>query len=107
MIRTRLIPFAVLLPVLVAATGLAVAQDKGPVDSKPLPPLANPNDPKLAAKQLFGRALTAAKLPPHPVGFYAKGCMAGAEALPITGDTWQVMRLSRNRIGRFRIWSRW
>ena len=96
MIRTRMILLAA-LPALVAAIGIASAQDKGTVDAKPLPPLANPNDPKLAAKQLFGRALTAAKLPPHPVGFYAKGCMAGAEALPITGDTWQVMRLSRNR----------
>src|SRR5207253_1190793 len=30
-------------------------------------------------------------------GFYAHGCIAGAEGLPINGDTWQVMRLSRNR----------
>lgn len=85
------------LAFVVVADASAFAQDKGSVDPKPLPPLSNPNDPKLAAKELFGRALTAAKLPPHPVGFYAKGCMAGAEALPITGDTWQVMRLSRNR----------
>ena len=89
-----------LISLLVALTLISApsfAQDRGTVDSKPLPPLANPNDPKLPAKELFGRALTAAKLPPHPVGFYAKGCVAGAEALPITGDTWQVMRLSRNR----------
>src|SRR6202043_1811295 len=33
----------------------------------------------------------------HSIGFYAKGCLAGAEALPINGETWQVMRLSRNR----------
>jgi penicillin-insensitive murein DD-endopeptidase len=31
------------------------------------------------------------------IGFYAKGCLAGGAALPITGKTWQVMRLSRNR----------
>jgi penicillin-insensitive murein endopeptidase len=31
------------------------------------------------------------------IGFYAKGCLAGALALPINGSTWQVMRLSRNR----------
>jgi len=31
------------------------------------------------------------------VGFYAHGCIAGAQALPINGETWQVMRLSRNR----------
>ncbi len=31
------------------------------------------------------------------VGFYAHGCIAGAEGLPIDGDAWQVMRLSRHR----------
>jgi penicillin-insensitive murein endopeptidase len=36
-------------------------------------------------------------MPTRVLGFYAKGCIAGAEALPINGDTWQVMRLSRNR----------
>ena len=36
-------------------------------------------------------------MPTRVVGFYAKGCIAGAEALPINGETWQVMRLSRNR----------
>ena len=36
-------------------------------------------------------------MPTHVVGFYAKGCIAGAEGLPINGETWQVMRLSRNR----------
>ena len=72
--------FSILLIWLLAVTNTAsLAQDKGTVDAKPLPPLANPNDPKLPARELFGRALTAAKLPPHPVGFYAKGCVAGAE----------------------------
>src|ERR1700730_10405559 len=75
----------------------ALAQDKGSVDPKPLPPLANPNDPKLGAKELFGRKVLPAAMPTRVIGFYAKGCIAGAEALPITGDTWQVMRLSRNR----------
>lgn len=80
----------------VSAT-FALAQDKGSVNPKPLPPLANPNDPKLGAKELFGRKVLPAAMPTHVIGFYAKGCIAGAEALPITGDTWQVMRLSRNR----------
>jgi penicillin-insensitive murein endopeptidase len=31
------------------------------------------------------------------IGFYSKGCIAGAKQMPINGDTWQVMRLSRNR----------
>ena len=80
----------------VGATG-ARAQDKGSVDAKPLPPLANPNDPTLGAKELFGRTVLPAAMPTRVVGFYAKGCIAGAAALPINGETWQVMRLSRNR----------
>jgi len=81
-----------------ALTPLAThAQDKGSLHPKPLPPLANPNDPHLAAKQLFGREGTPAKLAPSSIGFYAKGCLAGAQALPIDGPDWQVMRLSRNR----------
>ncbi len=85
-----------LLSALVSADS-ALAQDKGSVNPKPLPPLANPNDPKLGAKELFGRKLLPAAGPTHVVGFYAKGCIAGAEGLPINGETWQVMRLSRNR----------
>src|SRR4030088_2942670 len=79
------------------ASAPALAQDKGSADPKPLPPLANPNDPKLGAKELFGRKVLPAAMPTRVVGFYAHGCIAGAEALPINGDTWQVMRLSRNR----------
>ncbi len=75
----------------------AQAQDKGSVNPKPLPPLANPNDPNLPAKELFGRKLLPAALPAKPIGFYAHGCIAGAVPLPINGPAWQVMRLSRNR----------
>lgn len=82
---------------LAAITGTAAAQTPGSLDPKPLPPLANPDDPQLAAKQLFGRKSLPAKLEPRAIGFYAKGCLAGAQALSIDGDNWQVMRLSRNR----------
>ena len=75
----------------------AAAQDRGTLDPRPLPPLANPADPHLAAKQLFGRATEPADLQARSIGFYARGCLAGAVALPINGPTWQVMRLSRNR----------
>jgi penicillin-insensitive murein DD-endopeptidase len=81
---------------IVSATA-ALAQDKGSVNPKPLPPLANPNDPKLGAKELFGRKIFPAAMPTRVIGFYSKGCISGAEALPINGETWQVMRLSRNR----------
>src|SRR4051794_30869331 len=90
-----------LLPALFALqlAAPALAQDKGTVDPKPLPALAHPADPKVAAKELFGRKLTpAAKLETRSIGFYAKGCIAGAKALPVNGQTWQVMRLSRNRM---------
>ena len=49
------------------------------------------------AKQLFGHKKGPAKLTPRAYGFYAKGCLAGGEDLPVTGSAWQVMRLSRNR----------
>ena len=49
------------------------------------------------AKVLFGKAEVPSPGKPQPIGSYAKGCMAGAEALPIDGPHWQVMRLSRNR----------
>ena len=91
-----IIPLLSLLLSAVTANG-ARAQDKGSVDAKPLPPLANPKDPKVGAKELFGRKILPAAMPTRVVGFYAKGCIAGAQALPINGDTWQVMRLSRNR----------
>ena len=79
------------------AAPAASAQDRGSVNPRPLPPLANPDDPKLPAKELFGRKATAAPLAARAVGFYTRGCVAGAKALPINGLTWQVMRLSRNR----------
>jgi penicillin-insensitive murein DD-endopeptidase len=75
----------------------ADAQDKGSLDPSPLPPLANPNDPGLAAKELFGRALSPADVRARSIGFYSRGCLAGAKALPVDGETWQVMRLSRDR----------
>jgi penicillin-insensitive murein endopeptidase len=97
MIPRLMLLLFLLLPSALAGSAAALAQDKGSVDPKPLPPVANPNDPKLGAKELFGRKLLPAAMPTRVIGFYAKGCIAGAEALPINGPTWQVMRLSRNR----------
>src|SRR5258708_11317881 len=75
----------------------ALAQEKASFNPEPLPPLANPNDPKNPAKELFGRKPTPANMQTRSIGFYARGCLAGGVALPINGKTWQVMRLSRNR----------
>ena len=90
-------PRWVWLLLLAAATSPSWAQDPGTLDPKPLPPLANPNDPKLPARELFGRKPDPVAMPSRSIGFYSKGCLAGAVALPINGETWQVMRLSRNR----------
>jgi len=73
------------------------ATPPGTLEKVTLPPLANPDAPNIPAKELFARKLTPFAGPARAIGGYAKGCMAGAEELPITGPTWQVMRLSRNR----------
>ncbi len=70
---------AATLALAIGGTGLARAQDATP------------------AKQLFGAVRLPTQSDPAPLGFYAKGCMAGAVALPTDGPTWQAMRLSRNR----------
>jgi penicillin-insensitive murein endopeptidase len=85
------------LAVLLLAASLAAAQDKGIVNPEPLPPLPHPDDPRTPAKELFGRKTAPSSLASHTIGFYSKGCLAGAKALPIDGETWQVMRVSRNR----------
>jgi penicillin-insensitive murein DD-endopeptidase len=86
-----------LCAVLFFAHGAANAQDKGTLDPKPLPPLAKPDGPGTLAKELFARKTTPSQGPARSVGFYSHGCIAGAVALPVDGETWQVMRVSRNR----------
>jgi penicillin-insensitive murein endopeptidase len=86
-----------LISAAVVSATAAPAQDKGSVDPKPLPALANPNDPKIGARELFARKLLPAAMPTRVIGSYVRGCIAGAEQMPINGDDWQVMRLSRNR----------
>src|SRR5215510_4573230 len=87
----------------VALTCAAAAKSTAPVHV-PLPrnnPLKsieqnNQQNPKPAAdlfseKKLpsLGRAMA--------IGYYPRGCLQGGVELPITGPTWQVMRVSRNR----------
>lgn len=49
------------------------------------------------AKQAFGAMELPSVSPPESYGFYSKGCISGAVAIPVDGPHWQVMRLSRNR----------
>jgi penicillin-insensitive murein endopeptidase len=53
--------------------------------------------PPDAAKRVFGRLADPSAGSPRSIGSYAKGCIAGAVALPADGATWQVMRPARNR----------
>ena len=49
------------------------------------------------AKKLFGAAKLPTNLAARAIGGYAKGCLSGGKALPVTGTAWQAMRTSRNR----------
>lgn len=82
---------------LALAAAPALAQDRGTLQPKELPPLKNPADPNNVAKDVFGRAKAGAPGRPEVVGFYSKGCLQGGVALPLDGPNWQVMRPSRNR----------
>jgi len=50
-----------------------------------------------AVKYRFGAAKQASPQVAAPHGSYAKGCLAGGAKLAETGESWQAMRLSRNR----------
>ena len=58
---------------------------------------AKKGPPPTPAKVLFGAAKGPAPLKARAIGFYAKGCLAGAKGIAVDGPAWQVMRLSRNR----------
>src|SRR5476651_1872429 len=81
-----------------ALSAAAFAQDAGTIDPQPLKPLADPAAAGVPAKQVFGRAMTPTEVAARSIGFYSRGCLAGAKALPVNGESWQVMRLSRNRM---------
>jgi penicillin-insensitive murein endopeptidase len=91
------IAFALGLPtVLLCQTGGLVQTKsslpaKKPVRKKVTKPAGPP------AKQFFAAVKAPAPMAARSIGFYAKGCLAGAKPLPIDGVAWQAMRLSRNR----------
>ncbi|HEX7741525.1 MAG TPA: penicillin-insensitive murein endopeptidase, partial [Sphingobium sp.] len=92
---------AALLLILIVSPLSAAAQDTEALpasDSATLAAMANDAISKIPAKKLFGAQKTPAlSMPARSFGTYARGCLAGAQALPVNGPAWQVMRLSRNR----------
>ena len=91
MTANRRWPWAALL--LVLACGGAVAQDRGTLNPKPLPPLANPDNPSTPAKELFARRTEPAAMQPRTIGFYSHGCLAGGCALQSGLSLGQRMRM--------------
>lgn len=85
---------AALLFLILAPLSPALAQSN---DAATLAAIANNAINDIPAKQLFGAQKTPANMAARSIGTYAKGCLAGAQALPVNGPDWQVMRLSRNR----------
>ncbi len=49
------------------------------------------------ASDYFSQVKTPSDDKANPIGSYAKGCIAGAKALPLNGPGYQVIRPSRNR----------
>jgi penicillin-insensitive murein endopeptidase len=85
----------ILLPGLLAA-GVAAAQSTAEDEARRR--AANIAAYPDAARALFGQKATpASSLRARAIGFYSRGCLAGATALPVEGENWQVMRRARNR----------
>lgn len=80
-----------------ASLSPCLAQDKGTLTPQHLPPLSDAANPTTPAKELFGRADKPAPMAAAAIGFYSKGCLAGAQSLPDHGAHWQTMRPSRHR----------
>ena len=79
------------------------AQAPAPVVTAPPLPEQKPateakkNEGREPAKQLFSEKKLPSIGKAMAIGYYPRGCLQGAVPLPVTGKTWQVMRLSRNR----------
>ncbi len=59
--------------------------------------LAAPAVAQERANRLFGAVDAPSAQASMPIGSYARGCGAGMVAMPESGPSWQVMRLSRGR----------
>ena len=78
--------------------GPARAQDPGTVDDKTLPPIEHPTA-STPARELFGRKTTPDPAAARSIGFYSRGCLAGAVAL-VSGRTieWMDRRFAPARL---------
>jgi penicillin-insensitive murein endopeptidase len=78
------------------------AAQPAPVVAAPMPPekpaTAENKKEAVPAKVLFSEEKLPTLGKAMAIGYYPRGCLQGGVALPVTGATWQVMRLSRNRM---------
>src|SRR6476469_1525571 len=74
-------------------TAAAASAPLPPERPKPAEPTAEQTEP---AKVLFSHKELPSIGKAAAIGYYPRGCLQGGVALPVTGATWQVMRLSRN-----------
>lgn len=79
----------------VSVIGGVLAQEATPAKQQKATPAKQQE--ATPAKQLFGAVKLPSVSAPAAAGFYSKGCVTGAIAIPVDGAAWQVMRLSRNR----------
>src|SRR3979411_1079061 len=49
-----------------------------------------------AGAQDWAQVTTPTSGPPQSIGFYTAGCLQGAQALPLDGPGYEVIRISRN-----------
>lgn len=86
------------LTVAQAPTANAAAVQAVPAPASPVatPAIAGKKE-TIAAKLLFAAKQLPSLGKALAIGYYPRGCLQGGVALPTTGPTWQVMRVSRNR----------
>jgi penicillin-insensitive murein endopeptidase len=79
----------------------AAAQSTGDVPMPPNKLLKNSEQEKVQNSKPASVLFSEKKLPSlgkaMAIGYYPRGCLQGGVKLPVTGSTWQVMRVSRNR----------
>ena len=79
----------ILIPAQARAQAVGPLPAVGDVTGKPLD--------QIPVKKLFGAQKRPSNMSARAIGSYARGCLAGAVMMPITGPAWQAMRLSRDR----------
>lgn len=95
--------FAVVVSLSVALICSAAAKNAASI-YVPLPPsnpLKNTKEEKQHISEPASVLFSEKRLPSlgraMAIGYYPRGCLQGGVELPVTGPTWQVMRVSRNR----------